>query len=136
MTENLLKQFEQEFNIDTKDVGVDLIKLQKLGIKKETLALELYLTNVYGNEIFNIKSNTAEENKPKTVEKLTEFDFTKNEELNNILLELGSSDFDDRLNKIMISIRESEEWREICFWLVMTTNIVLSWRKCLLIFLI
>lgn len=109
MTENLLKQFEQEFNIDTKDVGVDLIKLQKLGIKKETLALELYLTNVYGNEIFNIKSNTAEENKPKTVEKLTEFDFTKNEELNNILLELGSSDFDDRLNKIMISIRESEE---------------------------
>ena len=101
MIDKLVNDYEQEFQpeIEQESIGVD--DLLQMGIKKDTMALEVFLKESYGDAIFKHEEIENGDGATKSVQKLSGGELIRNEELKMVLAELDKSVFDDQVNKIL-----------------------------------
>ncbi len=94
----LLTTYEQEFSAEIDGQFISIDDLKKCGVSEKTLASELFLRKIYGDDI--VKKNTTDfydTQKTKTVSKVGDDEKNINNELRSILEDIENSEFDKNM---------------------------------------
>lgn len=97
--ETLIESFEKEYFAEAVETKVTVDDLKKFGVSNKTLSGEIYLINMFGNEI--VKHNfidDVDENAEGVVTGLDESDILFSKQFSEILNEIETSKFDDNLD--------------------------------------
>ncbi len=102
-----VENFESEYYDEILSAEVKVSDLEKFGVKKKTLSKELYLKNIYGDEIIFIKNeDSLAKGAKKSITKLTEEELGLRSELSEIYSSIDNSNFDEAFDMLGIKFEE------------------------------
>lgn len=106
-----LEDFEKEYYEEINKTEVKVEDLEKLGVNKKTLSKEVYLKNLYGDEIVDDGSGDIQNVKgaKKIVAKLTEEELGLKSEFVNIFSAIDRSMFDKNFDELGLRLDEEED---------------------------
>ena len=97
-----LSNYEKEFSIEIADTYVSCEDLVKCGVSNKILSAEVFLRNIYGDEIFNTQGSDADSiTGEKRVVKINEDEMNLNSEYKKICSDIENSEFDKNLQTIV-----------------------------------
>lgn len=102
MKTNSISNFEKENSTEINDFECPVQNLIDVGVKKETLGLEVYLREIYGDEIQKNDEVFDDITAKKQVTKLSESEMEKNQVYNRVCSEIDESKFDNELDNIKL----------------------------------
>lgn len=100
MKTNSISNFEKENSAEINDFDCPVQNLLDVGAKKETLGLEVYLREIYGDEIQKDDEDFDDVAEKKQVKKLSESEMEQNQAYNRVCGEIDESKFDNELDNI------------------------------------
>jgi hypothetical protein len=103
MQKKNVADYAKEYRSEIDDQMVEVSHLQKCGVTDLSLSAEIYLRDIYGDEIVNT-SNIIEENvdeKTKQVQKIGETEKNSNDEFRSVLNDIEESEFDKNLEILL-----------------------------------
>lgn len=96
---NNLENFEKEYYLESSEKKVTIDDLKKYGVTDRTLAGEVYLISLFGNEIVEHKiSDEIDENAEAEITTLDDYDIETNMAYNEIIKRIDESSFDENID--------------------------------------
>ena len=95
--------YAQDYRSEIDDQIVEVSHLQKCGVSDLTLSAEIYLRDIYGDEIVNTSKIIEEviDEKEKKVQKIGETEKSSNSEFRSVLTDIEESEFDKNLEILL-----------------------------------
>lgn len=94
----LLTEYEKEFESEVAKQYISIEDLKKCGVSEKTLASELFLRKIYGDEIVKrTLSDIIDERQEKRISKVGEDEKNIDVELRNIWNDIENSEFDKNM---------------------------------------
>jgi hypothetical protein len=102
----ILTNFENEYYTEIKDCKVKIEDLKKFGVSAKVLSSEIYLYEIYGDEIVhNENLDDLVDGAQKRVVKLGESEKSLNNEYLTICEKIENNEFDNNLEKLLIKVK-------------------------------
>lgn len=102
---NNLDNFEREYYSEIRDLEVSLSELKKYGVNDKMISSELYLYNIYGDEIVTSKIiDDVDSKQKKTVSKIGDEDIDSDKGYRAICNDIEESEFDKNVEVLLTSL--------------------------------
>ena len=103
MQKKSVAEYTKEYKSEIDEHVVEVSHLQKCGVNDLSLSAELYLRDIYGDEIVNTSKIIEEviDEKEKRVQKIGEVEKNSNNEFRSVLTDIEESEFDKNLEILL-----------------------------------
>lgn len=103
MQKKNVADYTKEYRSEIDDHMVEVSHLQKCGVADSSLSAEIYLRDIYGDEIINTSKIIEEvvDESEKRVQKIGETEKNSNNEFRSVLTDIEESEFDKNLEILL-----------------------------------